>query len=224
METKFQKRNVAYKLWISNLLSGRFVKTAGEFESDYVEINNYKVSRVNLMGSVIFKYESEDKNYLSITLDDGTFSIRLKTWQENTNILRSINQGDLVLVIGKVKQFNEEMYITPEIVKILDNPNLEVLRRLELLNEIGKPISLQPENTINNTDDTNEKAIEEMPFSASRQAILNLIESLSNDQGVKIEEVIEKSGLGNEAETILNELLKEGEIYQPKPQYLKLLE
>ena len=51
-----------------------------------------------------------------------------------------------------------------------------------------------------------------------------IIESFSNEQGIKMDEVVEKSGLGEEAEQILNELLKEGEIYQPKPQYLKLLE
>lgn len=220
-ENLIQKRNIAYKIWISNLLSGNFVKQEGEFQSDYIDINGYKISRVNLIGSVVFKYDSQDGNYSSITLDDSSFSIRLKTWRDDTKLLQNINQGELVLVIGKVKKFNEELYILPEIVKLIDNPNIELLRKLELLNEFGKPIKLQPKEV-----DIDEKYEEpkDIYVSISRKKILDLIESLSTEQGVKVDEVIEKSGLGQEAEQILNDLLKEGEIYQPKPQYLKLLE
>jgi len=166
-----------------------------------------------------------DKNYLSITIDDGSFSIRLKAWREDTKLLQNVNQGDLVLVIGKMKQFNEELYIIPEIVKLIDDPNIELIRKLELLGELGKPIKLQS-NEVNeiNLDKEYEEPIKDNSFSISRQKVLDLIESLSTEQGVKIDEIIEKSGLGEEAEQILNDLLKEGEIYQPRPQYLKLLE
>ena len=33
------KRNIAYKVWISQLLNNRYVKQEGEFESDYININ-----------------------------------------------------------------------------------------------------------------------------------------------------------------------------------------
>ncbi|MDP6642219.1 MAG: OB-fold nucleic acid binding domain-containing protein [Candidatus Nanoarchaeia archaeon] len=226
METKpkIQKRNIAYKIWLSNLLNGDYVKTEGEFQSDYVEVDNLKISRINLIGTVVFRYESDDKNYLSITLDDGTFSIRLKTWQEDVKLLQNTNQGDLVLVIGKVRQYNEELYIIPEIVKILDNPDLELVRKLELLNEIGKPIKLQSEKIVETKQEVDEEPIKDPKLIVNRQKILELVESLSTDQGAKIDEVIEKSKLGEEAEQVLNDLLKDGEIYQPKPQYLKLLE
>ena len=216
-----QKRNVAYKIWLSNLLNGTFIKREEEFQSDYIETNGYKISRVNLIGNVTFKYESQDGNYLSVTLDDGSFSIRLKAWNEDTRLLQNINQGDMVLVVGKLRKFNDEIYLIPEIVKLIDNPNIEMLRKLELFKEFGKPLVIEPKEQI-----TEEKEIEvNDPYvSASRKKILEIIESFSNEQGIKMDEVVEKSGLGEEAEQILNELLKEGEIYQPKPQYLKLLE
>jgi|TARA_B100001971_G_C18168051_1_gene525419 RPA family protein len=226
METKpqIQKRNVAYKIWLSNLLNGNYVKTEGEFQSDYVEVDNLKISRINLIGTVVFRYESDDKNYLSITLDDGTFSIRLKTWQEDVKLLQNTNQGDLVLVVGKIRQYNEELYIIPEIVKILEDPDLELVRRLELLNEIGKPTKLQSEKIVEPTQNVEEEQIKDPKLIANRQKILELVESLSTEQGAKKDEVIEKSKMGEEAEQVLNDLLKDGEIYQPKPQYLKLLE
>lgn len=218
---QMQKRNIAYKIWLSNLLNGTFIKREEEFQSDYIETNGYKISRVNLIGNVTFKYESQDGNYLSVTLDDGSFSIRLKAWNEDTRLLQNINQGDMVLVVGKLRKFNDEIYLIPEVVKLIDNPNIEMLRKLELFKEFGKPLVIESKEQI-----IEEKEIEvNDPYvSVSRKKILEIIESLSNEQGVKIDEVVEKSGLGQEAEQILNELLKEGEVYQPKPQYLKLLE
>jgi|TARA_Y100000310_G_scaffold159627_1_gene159272 RPA family protein len=221
MQQTYQKRNIAYRTWISNLLKGNYIKQEGEFQSDYVEINDLKISRVNLIGNVVFKYESPDNNHIAITLDDSSSSIRLKAWKEDMQLLSNLQQGDLILVIGKVRSYNDELYVVPEVVKTLTNPNLELLRKIELLKEFGKPLILETTDNVNNGF---EQKLEKKENHPSTQKILDLIKSLDIDQGANMKEIIEKSGLGKEAEEILDELLKQGEIYQPKPQYLKLLE
>ena len=77
-------RLTAYKTWISDLLNSNYVETHGEFESNYVELYNTQISKVNIVATVVNKMESDDKNYASITLDDGSEEIRLKTWREDT--------------------------------------------------------------------------------------------------------------------------------------------
>ena len=43
------KRNVAYKIWIADLIKGNYFKGQEQFESGYVEIRNQKISRVILL-------------------------------------------------------------------------------------------------------------------------------------------------------------------------------
>ena len=75
-------RNTAYKLWISDINNSNYVKSLGEFEPNYIEFNNKRVSRVNIIAVVISKYETE--NYSSITLDDRSSQISAKSWKRRT--------------------------------------------------------------------------------------------------------------------------------------------
>src|SRR3989344_2985801 len=120
-------RLVAHKLWLGELKEEKFVQRSGEFESNYIALNNKQVTRVNIVANVVNKFENEDKSYIGITMDDSSAQIRLKTWREDTRILENISIGDIVLIIGKIKKYNEEIYILPEIVKKV-SPNDEILR------------------------------------------------------------------------------------------------
>src|SRR3989338_7833171 len=133
---EIQQRNTAYKVWIANLLKGSYVKGLGEFESGYVEVKNNRVSRVNLVGSVIDRFEGN--NFLSLSLDDGSGVIALRSWNEDVNIFSGVEIGDLILVIGKLKEYSGRAYITPEIVKKLDNPLWLKVRKLELTKMYGE--------------------------------------------------------------------------------------
>ena len=117
-------RLIANKLWLSSLKQENFVETTGEFESNYILIKNKQITRINVIGNVINKFENEDKSYVSITIDDSSAQVRLKTWREDIKILDNIKTGDIVLVIGKIKKYNDEIYILPEIVKKV-SPNEE---------------------------------------------------------------------------------------------------
>ena len=100
-------RLIAHKLWLNSLKEENFVETTGEFESNYISVNDKQVSRINIIANVVNKFKSEDGNYIGITIDDSSAQIRLKTWRENTKILENVNVGETILVIGKVRIYNK---------------------------------------------------------------------------------------------------------------------
>src|SRR3989344_4855122 len=161
------------------------MQKTGEFEPSYVLWNDKQISRINIIANAINKFQSEDKNYIAVTADDLSAQIRLKTWAENTKILENINIGDIILIVGKVKKYNNEIYILPEIVKKVSS-NEELLRRLELIKEYGLPgeieISEEPEPKID---------YEEINFSSNdlRNELLNLIEKYEEKLGINLEEI-----------------------------------
>tara|TARA_Y100000310_G_scaffold345498_1_gene465666 strand:+ start:12841 stop:13638 length:798 start_codon:yes stop_codon:yes gene_type:complete len=251
--TDQRKRQTAYKVWISDLLANPYIKKEGQWESNYIEIAGKQVSRVNIIATAVSKFKSDDNTYVSITIDDGSAGIRLKTWREDTPILEEIEQGKIVNVIGKVREFNKEKYIIPEIVKVLDNPNWELQRKLELLKK-GKPAIYQEKPVAQQiaAETTNDKIeeetieepvedvfkqpkveeigngiieeviedIEETP----REKILNLITKLDSPEGVEIEKVVEESKIEeSKVDAIIEDLLKEGEVFQPMTGKLKVV-
>lgn len=229
---KMQLRQTAYKLWISDLVNGNYVKQEGEWEPNYVQVHNMQISRVNMIGTVVNRFSSEDNSYSSITLDDSTSTIRLKTFREDTALLKDLQLGQIIMVIGKVREYNGELFVLPEIIKVLTNPNWELARKLELLKIYGKPIMQEtqmirvqeevPEKeiTIPRTMEAEEIVVDEEDMKENpKQKVYSVITSSDT---ISIKEVITKSGLSEqEAERIINELLEEGEIYEPKAGFLK---
>ena len=164
-----QPRLTAFKCWISHLVNGNYIKQNREFEPNYIEINSKtktkRISRVNLIANVVMKFESENKDYKFITLDDGSASIRVKAWGLDIPLVDEINIGDIVLLIGKIRSYNNEIYLTPEIVKKIDI-NWELARKLELIKEYGKPeittTDIQEDFEVENTIEGNLEVVEEV--------------------------------------------------------------
>ena len=110
------KRHTAYKLKIGDILSGSQI-TDGE-RLKFIEVNGTNVARVNLIANIIDKYVQEgDKNYGTITLDDATGNIKAKFFGDDIQKIKDLNQGDTILLIGLLRIWNNEVYITPEIMK-----------------------------------------------------------------------------------------------------------
>jgi len=132
-----QERQVAHKMDIKTVNSGKYVqidRTSEEnkYTPNYVEMEDgTQISRVRIMATVLDKYVSEDGNYASLTLDDTTDTVRCKIFKE-LDIIETIEKGDLIDLIGKIKEYNEERYLQPEVIVKIENPNFEVLRILEL--------------------------------------------------------------------------------------------
>ncbi len=216
-------RLTAYKIWISDLVTNPYIKTQGEFESNYVEIKDKQVSRVNLIATIVNKIESQDKNYASLVLDDGSEQIRVKTWGGDTKLINNFNIGQTVLVIARIKFYNEELYLLPEVVKQVQ-PNWEIARKFELLKLYGKPRETQ---FITPTIMQEEKPIiEEISFTSGdlRKELLNLIEKYEEKYGITLDEIKNELRMNiNELGNVLEELIKDGEIYAVNERYRLLL-
>jgi len=222
------QRQTAYKVWISDLISNPYKKDPGEWSPNYIEIKDKKVSRVNIIATTIMRYENPERGNMSITLDDSSASIRVKVWKDDIKLLQDIQIGDTILVIGRPRQFSGEIYVVPEIIKKIENLDWQKIRKLELEKEFGvrqkienpvqelkQPEMLQPlieEETVEETSETD------------RQKILNLIEKSDGDKGANFSKIILESQIPEEkANLIIEDLLKEGEIFKPTTSTLKLL-
>ena len=97
-----QKRQTAYKIPIGELL-----KQTPSFADDkfnYIEIAGKKVARVSIIANVISKYVSQEKSYISLTIDDGTGQIRIKLFDKLTtplSILEGLDKQLLAVILGK---------------------------------------------------------------------------------------------------------------------------
>ncbi|MEK6861201.1 MAG: hypothetical protein AABY07_04460, partial [Nanoarchaeota archaeon] len=123
-------RLTAYKIWIASLINSPYVNNPGEFEPNYIKVNGKEISRLNIIATVVNKYISDDGTYVTIIVDDSSSQIRVKSWREDTLLLKNINVGDTILLIARVKNYQNEIYLLPEIVKKV-NPNWELVRKLE---------------------------------------------------------------------------------------------
>lgn len=161
------QRMTAKKVRISELVKGRWVKREGMEPSFVVTDSGEKVSRARLLGTLVDSFLAEDGNFGSVTLDDGTDTIRAKTFK-TVKPLDEFRVGELVEMIGKVKEYNGEVYLIPEVITRVEDPNRELLRRLELLKKArdlkGRPPEVSPEEVPPSTEDTQQ--------GTSRQAAL----------------------------------------------------
>ncbi|MFX0136239.1 MAG: hypothetical protein ACFFDN_21545 [Candidatus Hodarchaeota archaeon] len=73
------------------------------------------------------------KDYGYLIIDDGTETIRIKVWGDDIRKYKveDLNIGDNVDIIGRVREYNDEIFIMPEIISKISDPNWELLRELE---------------------------------------------------------------------------------------------
>jgi len=232
------------KARISDVVNGNFVKKEG-LEPSYVLTDlGQRISRVNLLGTVVDKFMSEDGNYSSITIDDDSDSIRVKAFRENVNIFDNLKIGDLVVVIGKVREYADENYVIPEVVKKIANPNYEILHKLEVLKQLLKQKKILEEIKKEKFGDVEELkkdvkekykidtdavegivetlSVEEEKKEDFKPLILEILERLGKGEGAEFKKLLEESKLPeNTFEEVINELLSDGICYEPIPGVIK---
>ena len=166
------KRHVAYKLRVGDILIGKPILDGERFS--FLELGSRRIIRVNLIGNIVEKYESEgDKKYLFFTLDDGSGQIRLKCFGDDVEKFKEINQGETVLVIGVLRYWNDDTYISPEIIREQD-PRYLLVRKLEIEKEKEQTTDSIPK----------EKII------AIKDKILGSIKDFEDQGGIEIEKII----------------------------------
>ncbi|MDP7244230.1 MAG: OB-fold nucleic acid binding domain-containing protein [Flavobacteriales bacterium] len=207
-EQKFQKRQTAYKIRIKDILNFKYIKTEG-FDPNYLEIQSQEISRINIMGVVIQK--SGLDNYKTLVIDDSTGKISARIF-ENKVFLDKIEVGDIVLVIGRPREFSSEKYILIETIKKID-PAWTKVRELELEKNIAEHIPITK-----NKIPVEESIVDLNPTNK----IIKLIKELDKGNGVSIEELSSKNIEG--IDKMVDMLLKEGDVFEIKPGRLKVLE
>jgi RecG-like helicase len=230
-------RQIAHKVWISDLVNNEFVKQSGEWEPNYVTIKNLKVSRVNIIANIVTKYKSDEGDYIFLTIDDGSDNIQVKGWKEDAKTLEDSEVGTTILLIGRVRESNNQRYLSPEVIKKLDKPEWLILRKKELTeiygdsNSITQPVKIEspikespqePSPIVKPT--IVEEVVKESSKENERQKILNMIKIDSSDEGVDKSKIINDSEFDEQkTEEIIQNLLQEGEIFEIKPGKVKLL-
>ena len=115
----------------------------------------------------------------------------------------------LVEVIGKVREYNEEIYIIPEIVNELADPSYELLRKLELASQKTQPA---PAETQTPQKQDGKEAL--------RKEILKVIGAVPD--GISFTELMEKIKADeNSIEAVVDDILAEGICYEPTPGKIK---
>lgn len=211
-EQKPQKRQTACKIRIKDILDSKYIKNEG-FNPNYLDVNSQKVSRVNVIGVVVDKADINSQK--SIEIDDSTGKISARSF-EDMILLDNVNIGDIVLIIGRPREFSSEKYIVIETIKKID-PAWAKLRKLELNDEKAEKFA----NT--NTDKiSGGKLIEEdIVDSSPANKVVKLIKELDKGDGVTIEEISKNN---RDVDKIIDMLLKEGDIFEIRPGRLKVLE
>ncbi len=215
-----KKRATAYKVHISDLVNGKWVeKPNGRF---IVTGSGLEIQRARVMGTVVDKFISSQSDFGSITIDDGTETIRAKFWKNQNSPINKVQIGDIVDIIGKVKEYRGEVYLVPELVINVDDPNWEIVRELELmvLKPIGETSTLKEEIGVSEED----KTVPEEDLASKITRIMEVIEKFDEGEGVDFQVIKKETGLSlKELESGLTELLSDGTIYEPRPQtYRKL--
>lgn len=230
VENKFQ-RQTAYKMQIADILKGKV-----NFEADRlnnVEINGKNVLRVNVIANIVEKYSNPEKQFASLTLDDGSGQIRMKGFSDSFDILNAPMIGDTVYMIGTLKFYNDELYILPEIINNVETKWL-LLRRLELgitgspevietsvkLNEKASENKEFEEHIVTEQkiDMSNKPAQATEPISSPKLKVLNQIRK---DVELDIEQLIVPLNIPlADLNVIVKELIQEGEIYESRPGHL----
>ena len=201
------KRHIAFKLRIGDALIGKPILDGERFS--FLELGDKKINRVNLIGNIVDRYESEgEKRYLSLTLDDGSGQIKLKSFGDDVEKFKNFVQGQTVVVIGVLRIFNNELYILPEIIKEQD-PKYLLLRKLEI--EKNKSESSEP--------------VPREEIGAIKDKILDTIKKSEEEGGINIDEII--MGLREISPEIIKQeikkLLEEGIIFEPRPGKVRYL-
>jgi RPA family protein len=202
------KRNIAYKMRIGDILLGKPISEQDKFL--YLELGNQKISRVNVVGNIVDRYDSEgEKKYSFFTLDDGSGQIKLKIFGDDTEKFKEVTQGETVVVIGTVRNWNNETYIQPEIIKEQD-PKYLLVRKIELESKRNKETP---------------KIEDRKEIVALKDKILEQIKESEKEGGIDQEQIILK--FREASPDLINQeikkLLEEGIIFEPRPGRLRYL-
>lgn len=207
---EIKQRATAYKLRIGDIQRGKPILENDRLK--ILELGNKEILRVNIVANIVDKYIQETENpetpgvmkkYLSLTIDDASGQIKVKSFGDDVDSFKDITQGNTVMVVGVLRYFNNEVYVQPELIKIQD-PRYLLVRKLELED-------ITPE-------------IKKEEIKAIKDQIIDMIKTAEGDGGIETDKIIME--LKSSPEVInqeIQKLLEEGLAYEPRPGKIRYL-
>lgn len=206
-QTEF-RRQTAFKCSISDINKGMFVRKPG-WESNYVMTDYGDFSRINIISVVISREDN------SLVLDDGSGQLVARFFEKQ--IPEDIDVGHVVIIIGRPREFNAVVYLSPEIIKNIDKRWISYRKKeLSLIKKIRDVSTLKTEKR------PEPQLIESETTMNSKERIIKLISELDSGQGAEMDNIIRLSKIGN-CEEILNDMIMKGEIYEIRPGKIKII-
>jgi len=196
------ERMTAVRACVSDIVNGRYDEENGPH---VVSPHGVELRRVVVLGFVVNKYTG-DGNFASITIDDGTETIRAKAWGTEAALLENTPEDKLMLVVGKIREYEDETYIVPEITQEVGNSNTMTVHLLEryraMLTRAGiSTLETPPEEQSqlqSKSDDTvsTESTLESYPDEGDTAAtlsekILQFIQNSAGKDGITMQEIFE---------------------------------
>ncbi len=217
MAEELSQRQTAVKLLIAELFGGEFLRE--ENQAPVLFLGEKKIYRVNVIGLVVGK--AEEEVLANLFLNDGTASINLRFFEKNA-VLDELNAGDAVMVVGRLRDYNGERYLSPEIVKKVDRLWLQHRRK-----ELNAEKRVTPETSQEKKTEENKEAGEAVEeesdrFLSPEGKILKIIAELDKGEGAELEEVLAVSKV-DYAEEIIKRMLERGELFQIMPGRVKVV-
>ncbi|MFQ5474753.1 MAG: hypothetical protein ACE5DM_02855 [Candidatus Nanoarchaeia archaeon] len=191
------QRQTAFKVKIADVLNGDYTKEEG-WLPNYISVRDMKVSRANIIAVVVAVVK--EQSFHNILVDDGSGTLSLRLFEPNLAVPQL---GDVVLAIGRTRDYGGERYLAPEILRKVDQRWLEI-RQLEV-----------------KTSQVEETAVEEIVSENPAGSLLAIIRRKDDGSGAPFELISESV---ENCEDLINQLLALGEIFEVKPGRFKVLE
>ena len=201
----------AVRASVADIIHGTYSEEDGHH---VVSPQGVELRRVVLVGFIVNQYVGQG-SFASITIDDGTETIRAKAWGE-TQSLEQVETNTLAMVVGKVREYEGEIYIVPEIVHPLDDANYITLHQLERYRAIFTRSGISTPGEKESMDDVQEtlKPAKSKSSASTRKSkspgtlstqILRFIKENVSTDGVYLQDIVshfEKKGSSKSAITL----------------------
>ncbi len=222
------ERITAKKCTIHDISQGVFVKKEG-FESSYVETPFGNIARANILGVVVNIEQGV------LTIDDGSGKISARSFDP---LAKVPELGDVVMVIGKPRVFNDQKFLVCEIIKKIENhkwidyrkKELKARKKIQQATNHPKKLPIEPETEQEIKKEFFAKKQEKTPKAdadapskqSTSEKIIEFIRQNDKGKGVSIA-LLEALDV-EKFEKTLKALLANGEIYEVRAGFVKLLD
>jgi len=203
-------------LYIFDIIEGTLRKEGEEQYSRWIlsTMNGEKIYKIRINGLLVDKYYSSadetKKAFASLTMDDGTDTIRIKAWEEAAELLNTFKQGEYLDITGRPRESEGEIYLLPDQIIKIESFDKELYLRLKKAKRYLKKGLLIP----------TEAEVAQVHDSKEKELIWSIISNA--EEATHFDEICKKSKLDNQTvQSIITDLIDDGVIYQPQKSQFK---